>query len=76
MASRDGWVHFSAISHSAAAMKSSNTFCFCSFIPAWCQASPYSPPPRMLAVASTPPRSIHPSQAGTNLGTSGMSKPP
>jgi hypothetical protein len=40
-----------AISHSAAAMKSSNTFCFFSFVPASCHASPYSLPPRMLTLA-------------------------
>ena len=39
----------SSISHSAAAMKSSKTFCFCSFVPAWCHSSPYSPPPRRFA---------------------------
>ena len=38
-------------------MKSSKTFCFLSSIPAWCQASPYSPPPRRLATRRTPPRS-------------------
>jgi hypothetical protein len=48
-----------AMSHSAAAMKSSKTFCLSSFVPALCHASPYSPPPRRLATASTPPRSIH-----------------
>ena len=44
-------VYFSAISHYAAATKSSNTFCFCSFVPALCHASPYSEPPRRLATA-------------------------
>ena len=39
----------------AAAMKSSNTFCFCSFVPALCHASPYSEPPRRLATAKAPP---------------------
>ena len=47
-----------AISHSAAAMKSSKTFCFASFVPALCQASPYSPPPRRLGTAKMPPISI------------------
>ena len=40
-----------AISHSAAAMKSSKTFCFLSLVPAWCHSSPYSPPPRRFAWA-------------------------
>ncbi len=40
-----------ASSHSAAAMKSSNTFCLRSRMPARCQASPYSPPPRRFATA-------------------------
>ena len=42
-------VYLFAISHSAAAMKSSNTFCLLSFVPASCHSSPYSPPPRRLA---------------------------
>ena len=46
----------STASHSAAAMKSSNTFCFRSRMPARCQASPYSPPPRRFATAIVPPR--------------------
>ena len=44
-------VYFSVISHSAAAMKSSKTFCLLLQAPAWCHASPYSPPPRRLATA-------------------------
>ena len=51
MASVSREVYLFATSHSAAAMKSSNTFCFFSSMPAWCQASPYSPPPRRLARA-------------------------
>ena len=50
-ASFDGLVYLLAISHSAAAMKSSNTFCFFSLVPASCHASPYSLPPRMLTLA-------------------------
>jgi len=38
-------------SHSPAAMKSSNTFCLRSNMPARCHASPYSPPPRRLGCA-------------------------
>ena len=44
-------VYLLAISHSADAMKSSKTFCFFSFVPALCQASPYSEPPRRQATA-------------------------
>ena len=44
-------VYFSAISHSAAAMKSLKTFCLLARVPAWCHCSPYSPPPRRLATA-------------------------
>ena len=43
IASRSLDVYLFAISHSAAAMKSSKTFCFFSFIPCLCQSSPYSP---------------------------------
>ena len=50
-ASFAGDVYLLAISHSAAAMKSSKTFCFFSLVPASCQASPYSLPPRMLTLA-------------------------
>ncbi len=44
-------VYLFAISHSAAAMKSSKTFCFFAFVPARCQSSPYSPPPRRFGCA-------------------------
>ena len=44
-------VYLLAISHSAAEMKSSNTFCLRSLVPARCHSSPYSPPPRRLACA-------------------------
>ena len=44
-------VYLFSISHSAAAMKSSNTFCFFSRMPAVCQARPYSPPPRKFGTA-------------------------
>ena len=37
------------VSQRAAARKSSNTCCLATSMPAWCQASPYSPPPRRLA---------------------------
>ncbi len=51
MASFSGRVYPLAISHSAAAMKSSKTFCFFSSIPARCHSSPYSPPPRRFGRA-------------------------
>ena len=42
-----GEVQRFATSHSAAAMKSSKTFCFFASIPALCHSSPYSEPPRI-----------------------------
>ena len=57
-------------------MKSSKTFCFFSFIPASCHASPYSLPPRMFAVAQTPPRSRNAGTSGRNEGSVAMSNPP
>jgi hypothetical protein len=41
----------SRTSHSAAAAKSSKAFCLRSSMPARCQSSPYSPPPRRWATA-------------------------
>ena len=76
MASFGDDVTLLAISHSAAAMKSSKTFCFLSLVPPWCQVSPYSPPPRRLGWANTPPRSIHTRLAGLNAGVSEMLNPP
>ena len=57
MASWRGVVQPSVISFSAAAWKSSKTFCLPSRMPARCQASPSSPPPRSEAIAYTPPAS-------------------
>ncbi|MNX61878.1 hypothetical protein D3C86_928170 [compost metagenome] len=48
-------VYLSAIKCSAAAMKSSKTFCFCILVPASCHFFPYSPPPRKLTATKTPP---------------------
>ena len=77
MASRSGRVQPpSPTSHSAAAMKSSNTFCLSSCVPALCQASPYSPPPRRLAEANTPPRSIHTTLDAEKRGWIEMLNPP
>ena len=45
------FVYFWSIRYSAAEMKSSNTFCFCILVPATCQSSPYSLPPRRLTCA-------------------------
>lgn len=39
------------LEYKIAAIKSSNTFCFCIFVPATCQSSPYSFPPRKLTCA-------------------------
>src|SRR5258707_7645001 len=61
-------VYLLATSHSAAPMKSSKTFCLFFFIPASCQASPYSPPPRRLATAYTPPSSSHVRLEAENVG--------
>ena len=55
MASCSGVVQPSRISASAAAWKSSKTFCFVPSIPARCHSSPSSLPPRRLATAYTPP---------------------
>ena len=64
------------MSHSAAAMKSSKTFCFLSSIPASCQASPYSPPPRRFGSAITPPASNHWNIVAEKSGVSETLKPP
>jgi hypothetical protein len=64
MASCSGVVRPSRISVSAAAWKSSNTFCLRSSIPARCHSSPSSLPPRRLAIAYTPPASTQASTFG------------
>jgi hypothetical protein len=56
-ASRSRAVIPEAIRCSAAAWKSSNTFCLRSSIPARCHSWPSSPPPRSPAIAYTPPAS-------------------
>ena len=76
MASLSGRVYLLAISHSAAAMKSSKTFCLWSFVPALCQASPYSPPPRRFGWAKTPPISSHAKRATEKPGNIETLKPP
>jgi len=35
---------------------------------AWCQSSPYSPPPRIIACATAPPRSSHASDVAEKRG--------
>ena len=55
MAKCSGEVYLLAIRYSAAANKSSKTFCFFSNIPCSCHFSPYSPPPRRLGSANQPP---------------------
>src|SRR5579872_7182297 len=57
-------------------MKSSKTFCFFSNMPAWCQASPNSPPPRRLGCANTPPCSVHQAAIAENCGVREMLNPP
>ena len=56
-ASRAGDVTPVAMRCSAAAWKSSKTFCLRSSIPARCHSSPSSLPPRSAATAYTPPAS-------------------
>ena len=51
IASLFGFVNFSRIRYSPAAAKSSKTFCLFVFMPASCQALPYSPPPRRFTTA-------------------------
>src|SRR4051812_45069763 len=49
-------VYLFSIKYSAAAMKSSNTFCFFSLVPALCHSSPYSDPPLMFATTLLKPK--------------------
>src|SRR3981081_4389133 len=71
MASLADDVYFCAIKYSAAAIKSSNTFCFLSLVPASCHFSPYSPPPRMFADAYTTPCSSMAMRSALNPGLVG-----
>src|SRR5215510_9400833 len=75
IASLELTVYLLEISHWAAEMKSSKTFCFLSFIPTRCHSSPYSPPPRRLGTATTPPISIHTTLLGEKDGVRETSKP-
>ena len=60
IASRSGWCHRRRRARSAAACRSSNTYCLCSRLPARCHCSPSSPPPRSddhrVAAAGRRPR--------------------
>ena len=76
MASLGVEVILSAMSHSAAAMKSSKTFCRLSFRPASYHSRPYSPPPRRLAMAETPPISSQTMRDTENPGVRDTLKPP
>src|SRR5262245_32581569 len=76
MARCSGEVYLFLTSHSPAAMKSSKTFCFLSSMPAWCQASPNSPPPRRLASAHTPPLAIQAAANGLKVGLELILNPP
>src|SRR5215472_8463392 len=76
MASFDGLVYLFWMSHSAAATKSSKTFCFFSNIPPWCQLSPNSPPPRRFGWTKTPPCSVHQAAIDENDGVSETLNPP
>ena len=66
----------SAIRYSAAAWKSSNTFCLRSSIPARCHSSPSSLPPRSPATAYTPPASTQARMLAEYPGVRLMSNPP
>ena len=66
----------SATSQSAAASKSANTCGLLARMPAWCQASPSSPPPRRPGTATWPPSSHHVATNGLHAGVSVMLKPP
>src|SRR5262249_47125646 len=72
--SRD--VYLFAISHSPAAMKSSNPVWRCTVLAALCHASPYSPPPRTLTSAVMPPRSSHATAVGSKYGSNGTPPKP
>src|SRR5581483_2976759 len=65
-----GLVYWLSIRYCAQAMKSSIECCFVCLYPPRCHSSPYSPPPRTWAIASTPPRSSHASQTGSKCGSS------
>ena len=69
-------VYFASIRYSAAAMKSSKTFCLFPNMPALCQVSPYSPPPRRLGSAKTTPCSSRPMSSGLKYGWLLMLNPP
>src|SRR4029077_12348714 len=62
--------------YSAAAAKSSNTFCFFVRLPALCHSSPKSPPPRMFATTYTPPRSNQSRRVKSKLGDMLIPSPP
>ena len=69
-------VYLFSIKYSAAAMKSSKTFCLFIFVPASCHVLPYSPPPLKLGTAYTPPCSIQTALNGLKLGVKEILKPP
>ena len=68
IASRSLVVRCDSIRKRAQQAKSSKTFCLAASRPAWCQCSPYSPPPLVCATATTPPCSSQGSQPGSNRG--------
>src|SRR5262245_28869627 len=76
IASRPVRVQPVPISHSAQAMKSSNTFCLLSRRPASYHSLPYSPPPRRFETASRPPSSSQASQLTEQVGVIETSNPP
>ena len=76
MARRSRDVRPFATSQSAAASKSAKTWGLLARIPAWCHASPSSPPPRSPGTATWPPCSHHTAMNGLHAGVSVMLKPP
>ena len=61
-------VYLFFIKYSDAAMKSSNTFCFCFFVPARYHSVPNSPPPRRFAMTYIPPLLIKGIRVAEKLG--------
>jgi len=61
---------------SVAACRSSNTFCLLARLPARCQASPSSPPPRSPTSAYAPPEATHASADDVYEGSRAIENPP
>ena len=66
----------SDMSHSAAAIKSSNEFWRFSRLPAWCHCSPSSEPPRRAGTANSNPCSIRKVAKAVKRGVTQLPNPP